>query len=329
MLSEEVWADHKKIEELKRKLSHIQDIVDSFNKAFADVQYLSDCINLLKDEEGQIFVSEIEDKLKQTVNAINNLELKHLLSGKFDNFNVIMEIHPGAGGTESQDWAQMLLRMYLRWAEQNNYKAEILDLQNGDEAGIKSVTINFIGINIYGYLKSEAGVHRLVRISPFDTNKRRHTSFAAILIYPEIENDIDIEIRDDDLRIDTYRSSGAGGQHVNKVSSAVRLTHLSTGIVVACQNERSQHKNKERAMSILRSRLYDRKIKEQEVKLDGIIGNKKNIEWGSQIRSYILHPYKLVKDHRTSLEVGNADSILDGNLNGFIREYLFKNIKVK
>ena len=329
MLQENIWSDHRKLEEIKRKLSQMQDIVDSFNKAYADVQYLKDSISLLKEEEGLIFIDEINDRFKKTTNAIDNLELKHLLSGKFDNYNVIMEIHPGAGGTESQDWVQMLLRMYLRWAEQNNCKTIILDLQNGDEAGIKSVTINFIGINVYGYLRCEAGVHRLVRISPFDTNKRRHTSFAAVLVYPEIENDIEIEINDDDLRIDTYRSSGAGGQHVNKVSSAVRLTHLPSGIVVACQNERSQHKNKERAMSMLRCRLYDRKMQEQEEKLDGIKGDKKNIEWGSQIRSYVLHPYKLIKDHRTGFEVGNADSVLDGNLEGFIREYLFKKMKIE
>jgi peptide chain release factor 2 len=231
-------------------------------------------------------------------------------------------IHPGAGGTESQDWAQMLMRMYLRWAETHGYRTEIVDLQIGDEAGIKGATFTVEGPYAYGYLKAEAGIHRLVRISPFDANKRRHTSFSAVLVYPEIEDDIKIEIRDEDLKIDTFRASGAGGQHVNKVSSAVRITHIPTGIIVSCQSERSQHRNKEVAMKILKSRLYDMSLKEREQKLEGIVGDKKEISWGNQIRSYVLQPYRLVKDHRTNIEVGNVDAVLNGDIDIFIKGYL-------
>ncbi len=233
-----------------------------------------------------------------------------------------MSIHPGAGGTESQDWAQILMRMYTRWAERKGYKVEIVDLLPGEEAGIKSVTITISGLYAYGYLKAEAGVHRLVRISPFDANRRRHTSFAAVLVYPEIDEDIKIDIKEDELRIDTFRASGAGGQHVNKTSSAVRITHIPTEIVVTCQNERSQHKNRAMAMKILRARLYALKKKEQDQKLEEFIGEKKEIAWGNQIRSYILHPYRLIKDHRTGYETGNVEAVLDGEIDEFIRQYL-------
>jgi peptide chain release factor 2 len=239
-----------------------------------------------------------------------------------DRCNAIMTINPGAGGTESQDWAQILMRMYMRWAEANGYKVEIAELLPGEEAGIKSATLTISGAYAYGYLKGEAGVHRLVRISPFDANKRRHTSFAAILVYPEISEDIDIEIRDDDLKIDTFRASGAGGQHVNKTDSAVRLTHIPSGIVVSCQNERSQHKNKAMALKILKARLYAIRQKEQEEKMEEFIGEKKEIAWGSQIRSYTLQPYQLIKDHRTGYETGNVNAVLDGRIDDFIREYL-------
>lgn len=234
-----------------------------------------------------------------------------------------MTIHPGAGGTESQDWAQILMRMYVRWAERKGFKVEIIDILPGEEAGIKSATLTISGKYAYGYLKGEAGVHRLVRISPFDANKRRHTSFAAVLVYPEISEDIEIEVKEDDLKIDTFRASGAGGQHVNKTSSAVRLTHIPTGIVVSCQNERSQHKNKAMAIKILKARLYAIKKKEQEEKMEELIGVKKDIAWGNQIRSYTLQPYQLIKDHRTGFEMGNVDSVLDGNLDNFVKEYLF------
>lgn len=241
-----------------------------------------------------------------------------------DKNNAILSIHPGAGGVESQDWAQMLLRMYLKWSEMHGFKITIVDVQPGEEAGIKSATISISGNYAYGLLKSEVGVHRLVRISPFDAGKRRHTSFAAVLVYPEVEDNIDIEIKDDDIKIDTFRASGAGGQHVNKTSSAVRITHIPTGIIVSCQNERSQHKNKAIALKILKSRLYDIKMKEKEKKIEGFIGDKKGISWGSQIRSYILQPYRIVKDHRTNYETGNVDSVLDGNIDEFIKSFLKK-----
>jgi peptide chain release factor 2 len=247
-----------------------------------------------------------------------------MLSGENDAHNAIVSIHPGAGGTEAQDWAEMLLRMYLRWSEQRGYKAEIVDYQPGEEAGVKSVTFTVTGENAYGYMKAEAGVHRLVRISPYDANKRRHTSFSSVLVTPEIEEDIDVEIDEADLRIDTYRSGGAGGQHVNKTDSAVRITHMPTKIVVQCQNERSQHKNKNTAMKILRSKLYELKMKEQQEKIQEFSKDKKEIAWGSQIRSYVLQPYRMVKDHRTAIEIGNVDAVLDGSIDTFIEAYLMK-----
>ena len=251
-------------------------------------------------------------------------EIRTMLSGELDRKNAIVTIHPGAGGTESQDWAEMLLRMYTRWLERRGFKRDVMDYQPGDEAGLKSATMNVIGEYAYGLLCAEAGVHRLVRISPFDQAARRHTSFASVYVWPELPEDIDIEIEDKDLRIDTFRSSGAGGQHVNVTDSAVRLTHIPTGIVVSCQNERSQHKNRASAMKVLKSRLYDLKMKEQQAKLDQLGGEKKNIGFGSQIRSYVLQPYRMVKDLRTRHQVGDVDRVLDGDLDEFIKEYLMQ-----
>ena len=245
-----------------------------------------------------------------------------LLSGEHDASNAILEIHPGAGGTESQDWAEMLMRMYIRWAEAHGFEVETLDYQAGEEAGIKSVTLGIHGRHAYGYLQVERGVHRLVRISPFDAQGRRHTSFASIEVLPEVEDDVEIEIDDKELRVDTFRASGAGGQHVNKTDSAVRITHLPTGLVITCQNERSQHRNRDVAMSVLRAKLFDRARREADERMAQEVGEKKKIEWGSQIRSYVLAPYRLVKDHRTSFEMGNADRVLDGDLDGFIRRAL-------
>jgi peptide chain release factor 2 len=279
-------------------------------------------VELTAEEGGEALVPELEQGIRELERKIDSVELALMLSGPHDKNNAIVTIHPGAGGTESQDWAEMLMRMYLRWAERKSYKTEIVDLQPGDEAGIKSVTFEVIGENAYGYLKSEAGVHRLVRISPFDANKRRHTSFTSVFVYPEIEDDVDIEIDEKDLRIDTYRASGAGGQHVNKTSSAIRITHIPTNIVVQCQDERSQFKNKAKAFKVLRSRLYDLEMKKKEEEMDKMHAQKKDIAWGSQIRSYVFMPYQLVKDLRTGHEVGNISAVMDGDLDGFIEAYL-------
>lgn len=279
-------------------------------------------LSILEESGGDIFIDEIKKEADELKRSLDDIELKLLLSDEADKNNAILEIHPGAGGVESQDWAQMLMRMYLRWAESHNYKTEIVDLQQAEEAGIKGVTITVSGSYAYGYLKTEAGIHRLVRISPFDANKRRHTSFAAVAVYPELEDDLRIEVRPEDLKIDTFRASGAGGQHVNKVSSAVRITHLPTGIIVSCQSERSQHRNKEMALKILKARLYDIQLKEKQQKIDSFMGDKKDISWGNQIRSYILQPYRLVKDHRTNVEKGDVDSVLEGDIDVFIEAYL-------
>jgi peptide chain release factor 2 len=279
-------------------------------------------IELQEEEPSEDLEPEIDSQLQELEKQIADLEFRQMFSGEMDQRNSILTIHPGAGGTESQDWAEMLMRMYLRYCENSGYKVETLDLQSGEEAGIKSVTLDVVGENAYGYLKAEAGVHRLVRISPFDANKRRHTSFASVFVLPEIDDKIDIDINPVDLRIDTYRASGAGGQHVNKTDSAIRITHLPTNIVVQCQNERSQHKNKANAMKILAARLYKLKEEEQRKEQQKMEEQKKDIAWGSQIRSYIFHPYNLVKDHRTGFETSNTQAVMDGNLDQFIREFL-------
>ena len=267
-------------------------------------------------------MQEAAAKVAEVTQGMAETELAQILGGADDRRNAIVTLHPGAGGTEAQDWAEILLRMYLRWADRHGYRKEILEYQPGEEAGLKSVTFSIEGDYAYGHLKAEAGIHRLVRISPFDANSRRHTSFASLFVYPEVDDTIKVEVDEADLRVDTYRSSGAGGQHVNKTDSAVRLTHLPTGIVVACQNERSQHKNRAMAMKILRSRLYELELEKQKEKMDTLHKTKKDNAWGSQIRSYVLHPYRLVKDHRTNIEIGNADAVLDGDIDPFIQAYL-------
>jgi peptide chain release factor 2 len=277
---------------------------------------------MAKEENDEAALTEVGRELELLRVSVRDEELKMMLGSEQDPMNAIVSIHAGAGGTEAQDWAEMLLRMYLRWAERRGFKSTIIDYQPGDEAGVKSVSMTLEGEYAYGYAKAEIGIHRLVRISPFDAGGRRHTSFASVFVYPEVDDEIVVEIDESDLRIDTYRSTGAGGQHVNKTDSAVRLTHFPTGIVVQCQNERSQHKNKAMAMKYLKSRIYELKLQEQNAKLDEVNKLKKDIAWGSQIRSYVLHPYKMIKDHRTNLEVGNVGRVLDGDIDDFIEAYL-------
>jgi len=306
---------------LKEKASLERSLKDwtALSNRLSDLEAMAE---LASEEGGESMHAELELGITAILKDIASSEVSALLSGEQDASNAIVSIHPGAGGTEAQDWAEMLMRMYLRWAEKRGYKTEILDYQSGEEAGVKSVTFTASGDYAYGRLKAEAGVHRLVRISPFDANKRRHTSFASVFVYPEVEDDIDITIDEKELRIDTYRASSAGGQHVNKTDSAVRITHLPTNIVVQCQNERSQLKNKNVAMKVLRSRLYELRKKEQEEKLGKLVSEKKDIAWGSQIRSYVFQPYQMVKDHRTGTETGNVTAVMDGELDQFIEAYL-------
>ena len=318
------WNDADKAQAIFKEQSALKNVLDSWEKHRSDLEEARFFLEVAKDEKSEEALSEAAVKVAATGKEIAQTELAQLLGGADDRRNAIVTLHPGAGGTEAQDWAEILLRMYLRWCDRRGYRKEILDYQPGEEAGVKSVTFNVQGEYAYGYLKAEAGIHRLVRISPFDANSRRHTSFASVFVYPEVDDDIKVEINEADLRVDTYRSSGAGGQHVNKTDSAVRLTHLPTGIVVACQNERSQHKNRAMAMKILKSRLYELEIEKQKEKMETYHKTKKDIAWGSQIRSYVLHPYRMVKDHRTNVEVGNADGVLDGDLDQFIEAYLMQ-----
>jgi peptide chain release factor 2 len=303
----------------KTKLSNSLDKWRNFRNHIADSENL---FVIAYEENDEQVLDELSLELEQLSADVRLEELKMMLSSEQDPMNAIMSIHAGAGGTEAQDWVEMLLRMYLRWAEKRNFKINIIDYQPGDEAGVKSVSFTIEGEYAYGYTKAEIGIHRLVRISPFDASGRRHTSFASVFVYPEVDDEIKIEINEEDLRIDTFRSGGKGGQHVNKTDSAVRITHLPTGIVVQCQNERSQHKNKAMAMKYLKSRLYEKELQQKNEKLDEENKQKKDIAWGSQIRSYVLHPYKMVKDHRTNLEIGNAQKVLDGDIDEFIESYL-------
>ncbi|MGH7362429.1 MAG: peptide chain release factor 2 [Candidatus Methylomirabilales bacterium] len=318
------WKDPEAAQRLLKELRELNEQVGLFEGLERSLEEQVGLYELARAEGEESLLAEIAAAVEALEVEVGRLELTTVLSGKHDRGNAILSINPGAGGTESQDWAQMLLRMYLRWAEGRGFRSEVLDLQPGEEAGIKGATVTVSGPNAYGYLKAETGVHRLVRISPFDASRRRHTSFASVYVYPELEEDIQVVIDERELRIDTFRSSGAGGQHVNVTDSAVRITHLPTGIVVSCQNERSQHKNRAVAMKVLRARLYERARQEQEQELERLGGEKKEIAWGSQIRSYVLAPYQLVKDHRTGVETGNVDAVLDGRIDSFIEAYLFQ-----
>ena len=316
------WSDSQNSSTVLKRITSLKTKIQSFKKIKVEFDNIYELNDLLKVESDEDLEREFSLGVKSIEKQIDKLEISTLLSGKYDINNAIITLHPGAGGTEAQDWVEMLYRMYTRWANDNGYKIEELDYLEGDEAGIKSVTFSVSGEYAYGYLKGEQGVHRLVRISPFDAGGRRHTSFASVEVLPEITEDVQIDINPDDLRVDTYRASGAGGQHVNKTSSAIRITHIPTNIVVACQTERSQIQNRERAMKMLKSKLLTLKEKEQKDTIDELKGIQMDIAWGSQIRSYVFCPYTLVKDHRTNYEVGNVQGVMDGDLNGFIDSYL-------
>jgi len=327
MAAPDFWDDNERAQSLISELNAVRSVVEQYEKLESERQDLEAMLEMLEEEPDEELAAEWSESVRALAKKVDAFELQLLLSEPYDKSNAILELHPGAGGTESQDWAQMLYRMYTRWAEKHGYKVEVLDFLPGEEAGIKSVTMMIRGYNAYGYLKAEKGVHRLVRISPFDASGRRHTSFVSCDVVPEIEDDVEIEIRPEDLRIDTYRSSGAGGQHINKTESAVRITHIPTGIVTACQTERSQIQNRERAMMMLRSKLYELKIQEQQKELAELRGEQMDIAWGSQIRSYVFHPYSMVKDHRTGVETGNVQAVMDGDLDAFIEGYLRSQIK--
>lgn len=316
------WDDPERSTKTVREAKNLKDTVDGYKhleQQYEDIQVM---IEMGYEENDPAMIPEIQEMLDEFVKELEELRTKTLLSGEYDGCNAILKLNAGAGGTEAMDWCSMLYRMYQRWADKKGFTTEVLDFLDGDEAGLKSITLQVNGENAYGYLKSEKGVHRLVRISPFNAAGKRQTSFVSCDVMPDIEEDLDVEIADDDIRIDTYRSSGAGGQHINKTSSAIRITHFPTGIVVQCQNERSQHMNKDKAMQMLKAKLYILKQQEQLEKASGIRGESKEIGWGSQIRSYVLQPYTMVKDHRTGAEIGNVQDVLDGNLDPFINAYL-------
>ena len=321
------WSDRRAAQHTIQQKNSLERQLQSWSELDRRMEDLFAMLELMETEQDVSMEVELTSDIGKAEQALAALRVNLLLTGEKDSSNAIVAIHPGAGGTESQDWAEMLMRMYIRWAENKRYAVETLDYLPGEQAGIKSVTLGISGENAYGYLKSEAGVHRLVRISPFDANKRRHTSFASVFVYPEIEDDVEVDIEEKDLKIDTFRSGGAGGQNVNKVETAIRITHLPSGIVVQCQNERSQLKNKSGAMKVLRARLYELQQKKKEEEFTAFVGEKKEIGFGSQIRSYVFQPYQMVKDHRTNTEVGNLNAVMDGNLDQFMENYLLQSRK--
>ncbi|OXS58492.1 peptide chain release factor 2 (bRF-2) [Bacillus sp. V-88] len=327
MVQPDFWDDQQTAQGLINEGNGLKELVNEYKSLLESQENLELTLELVKEEPDEELQKDMEEELADLVKRLNDYELQLLLSEEHDKNNAILELHPGAGGTESQDWGSMLLRMYTRWGEKRGFKVETLDYLPGDEAGIKSVTLAIKGHNAYGYLKAEKGVHRLVRISPFDSSGRRHTSFVSCEVMPEFNEEIEIDIRTEDLKIDTYRASGAGGQHINTTDSAVRITHLPTNVVVTCQSERSQIKNRESAMKMLKAKLYQKRIEEQEQELAEIRGEQKEIGWGSQIRSYVFHPYSMVKDHRTNTESGNVQGVMDGDIDPFINAYLRSKIK--
>ncbi len=327
MSSPEFWSDQKRAQELSSERNRIEGDLSKFKEAEEKIEEAEVLIEMAEEEGDNSLLEEAQSLLRKVSRSLEEMETRKVLSGEFDRNNAIITLHAGAGGTESCDWAQMLMRMYVRWAEKKGFSVEIIDFQENEEAGIKSATLLIKGEYAYGLLRGEHGTHRLVRISPFDSNARRHTSFCGVIVVPEIEEEIDIEIKEEDLRIDTYRASGAGGQHVNKTDSAVRITHLPTGIVVTCQSERSQIQNRQRAMKILKARLYELERQKREEKIAQARGEHKSIAWGNQIRSYIFHPYKLVKDLRTGVETSNVEAVMDGEIDLFIEAYLKEKAK--
>ena len=322
MQAPDFWNEPEKSNQKMRECKSLKDVVDTMNKLSGQYDDILTLIEMGYEDNDPAIIPDIEEEIRQFKETFENIRISTLLSGEYDRNNAILKLNAGAGGTESCDWCSMLYRMYTRWAERKGFALEVIDYLDGDEAGIKSVTFQINGENAYGYLKSEKGVHRLVRISPFNAQGKRQTSFVSLDVMPDIEEDVDVEIRDEDIRVDTYRSSGAGGQHINKTSSAIRITHFPTGIVVTCQNERSQHMNKDKAMQMLKAKLFMLKQEENAEKLSNIRGDVKEIGWGNQIRSYVMQPYTMVKDHRTEEESGNVNAVMDGAIDPFINAYL-------
>ncbi len=324
MTKPDFWNNNEQAQVVLKERTLLHKQVTDFDSAAAELEDLQVLAELGEESEDQESLAEIREVLPGIEKTLGQMEFARMLSGEHDVSNAIISINAGAGGTEAQDWAEILLRMYLRWCERKGFKSEITEYQPGDEAGAKGVTFTVEGSYAYGYLKAEKGIHRLVRISPFDSNARRHTSFCSVFVFPELSDDIEIDIQDKDLKVDTYRASGAGGQHINKTDSAIRITHIPTGVVASCQSQRSQHKNRSTAMKQIKAQLYELEVAKKASEAETLGGDKKDIAWGSQIRSYVLHPYRMVKDHRTGHEVGNADAVLDGDLDGFIEAYLMQ-----